>query len=286
MRIVYTFISDIETVPEYTIHSVAMARKNNPSINIDFICKEHQSFFYDYGINWVKQDSLSDGELLQEFNKVCDFKRHGKPNTTYPSTSDFWHRTSERIFYLQEYVSRNNFTNVFHLENDVIMYYPAKETLPDTDRNKVSVIMMSNTHTTFAFCHIPTASKIENLCLSFIEMLSNIGEDNLRLYGGYDHISEMSLLNLALRNNVVRSFPIMPPEPSVFIYDPGSYGQYFGGTNNGHDAGFVDTTHYIGSAIVSNMPIKPTISNNKPMVGNHRIFNLHIHSKNLKDFVV
>lgn len=283
MRIIYTYISNDKFVPEYTKYSIEMARKNNPCVPIDFICSEYQDCFKDYDITWIDQKQLANGELLKSFNQVCDFKRHGKPNTVYPSSHDFWHRTAERIFYLQEYVSRNVFTDIFHLENDVLIFYPVEASLPDTSGEKISVIRMSHTHTTFAYCHIPRSKLLEKLCLAFIEMLEFIGENNMMTHGGYDHISEMSLLNLALRNNIVRSFDILP-NGSRYVYDPGSYGQYFGGTNNGHGPGFTDPTHYIGSAIISKT-IEPFLENGKPMTGNTKIFNLHIHSKNLKDFV-
>lgn len=283
MRIVYTYISDDRAIPEYTKYSLKKAREINPCLQIDFICKYNQIMFNDYNINWVPQDHLADGDILNKFNSVCRFNRHGQPNTTYPSSKDFWHRTAERIFYLQEHVSRNLLTDVFHLENDVVMFHPVESTLGDTVSDMISVIRMSQTHATFAFCHIPRYQLLEKLCLLFIEMLE-LGEDNLRKYGGYDHVSEMSLLNLALRNNMVASFDIIPGNQR-YVYDPGSYGQYFGGTNNGHSSGFVDRTHYIGSAIFGNY-IKPIIKDGIPMVGNKKIFNLHIHSKNLKDFVI
>lgn len=284
MRIVYTFISDENNIPEYTKYSLKQARRLNPCTQIDFICKTNQPMFNDYNVNWVSQDLLSNGNTLKKFNDVCDFGRHGQPNTTYPSTPDFWHRTAERIFYLYEHINTNNFTDVFHLENDVVMYHSIESALYDTSSDKMSVIMMSQTHTTFAFCHIPTPHKIEIVCNAFIEMLELLGEDTMKKYGGYDHISEMSLLNLALRNNIVRSFPILPGKEK-YVYDPGSYGQFFGGTNNGHAPGFIDPTHYIGSAIIGNH-IRPELKNGVPIVDGHKIFNLHIHSKNLEDFVV
>ena len=286
MRIIYTFISDSEIVPEYVKYSLKKARELNPSSQIDFICKYHQEMFNHYDINWVPQENLSDGRILKNFNEICEFDRHGKPNTTYPSTHDFWHRTAERIFYVQEHAARNKLTNFFHLENDVIMFHPVSQPILDSeDTSKISVVRMSQTHTTFAFCHIPHYIELNKLCNFFIELLFHIGEDNLRKHGGYDHISEMSLLNTALRNKIVCTFPILPNISKRFVYDPGSYGQYLGGTNNGHGAGFIDPTHYIGSYIY-NTKNTPRIENGLPMIEEKQIFNLHIHSKNLKDFVL
>lgn len=285
MKIIYTFISDNQTIPEYTKYSLKKARELNPNLQIDFICKYNQPMFNDYDINWVPQESLSDSRLLKDFNEVCDFKRHGQPNTTYPSTHDFWHRTAERIFYVEEHASNNKLSNFFHLENDVVMYHPVSESTLDAEfKDKVSVIRMSQTHTTFAFCYVPEYKQLRKLCNFFIEVLFHLGEDALIKYGGYDHVSEMSLLNMALRNKVVGTFPILPSDAKRFVYDPGSYGQYLGGTNNGHGPGFIDPTHYIGS-YMQDTNIAPKIENGIPTIGDKKIFNLHIHSKNLKDFI-
>lgn len=280
MRIVNTFISDDDIdVPHYTKISLQKARELNPDIEIDFICRHKQYFFDDLKINWIPQNDLGGGYLLKEFNEVCDFKRHGIPNTTYPSPKLFWHRTAERVFYLQEYLSQNKINDVIHFENDVLIYYG----LDNVDKSdKISITEMSPTHTTFAFCHIPDYGSLNKLC-SFFNKLLIFGEIKLQRFG-YDHISEMSLLNLALRNNLVKSFPTIENQTGTFVYDPGSYGQYFGGTNNGHSSGFIDGTHYIGLNIKSGK-LRPTIENGLPRTESNLIFNLHVHSKNLERFI-
>lgn len=279
MRIVNTFISDSNNIPRYTEVSLKQARKINPDIQIDFICHSKQDYFDQLDINWINQKELHDDITLKTFNEVCDFKRHGTPNTTYPSPELFWHRTAERIFYLQAYMSNHQINDVFHFENDVIIYYPLEHA--DTS-DKITVTNMSDTHTTFAISHIPSHSLLLNLCNFFNHALS-YGERRLMLLG-YDHISEMSLLNIAYRNNIVDTFPTTFNETGTFIYDPGSYGQYFGGTNNGHSSGFIDPTHHIGKLIMCHK-LHPTIENERPRTEHNMIFNLHIHSKNLERFI-
>lgn len=280
MRIVNTFISDDDTpVPHYTKISLQKARELNPDIEIDFICNKKEYFFDDLNINWIPQASLENGDILKTFNSICDFRRHGTPNTTYPSPRLFWHRTAERIFYLQEYLQQTQLQNVFHFENDVIIYYSLSHAEVS---DKILVTTMSDTHTTFAISYIPSYLLLSQLCDFFNEALS-FGENRLMALG-YDHISEMSLLNIAYRNGLVKTWPTVMNETGAFIYDPGSYGQYFGGTNNGHSSGFIDPTHYIGKAIMANL-IHPVIENGKPKTESNMIFNLHIHSKNLERFI-
>ncbi len=280
MRIINTFISDGGEVPEYVFDCLAQARHYNKDVPIDFICADNQHFFNDLKINWIRQDSLSRGTLVSKFNRVCKFKRHGTPNTTYPSPELFWHRTAERIFYLAQHMELWSMYNVFHFENDVLLYHPLSEVKTN---EKISVTPMSDFQTTFAFCHIPSHNAITELCNYFNDALWH-GEDKLLRFG-YDHISEMSLLNMAFRNKLVEGFPTLQDlqNKDGFIYDPGSYGQYFAGTNNGHSEGFTDPKHYIGEAIRRGY-LSPKINDGKPETQFNRIFNLHIHSKNLKGF--
>ena len=277
MRLVNTFISDSSVVPDYTRLSLKQARLFNSDLHIDFICHSKQDYFDELKINWIPQDTLSNGDTLRAFNQVCSFRRHGTPNTTYPSPNLFWHRTAERIFYLAEYVTKYGYDHIFHFENDVLIY----DNLDKVDiNNNIMVTPMSNTHTTFAFCYFANADVLKSLCDYFNHLLS-LGESYLLSFG-YDHISEMSLLNMALRNKLVQCFPIFQ-NYGGFIYDPGSYGQYLGGTNNGHGAGFIDPSHYIGHKILLH-EIHP-VFNTKPYTEHNPIFNLHIHSKNLEQFI-
>jgi len=284
MRIVNTFISDGGELPAYTRLSLEKARKTNPNVMIDFICKDNQPFFRDFDINWIPQDSLQDGEVLRQFNEVCWFKDHGTPNTTHPSPELFWHRTCERIYYLSEYINRNRLYDVFHFENDVLIYGDISTVQTNM---QMSLTPMSDHQATFAFVHIPVPAMLRDLCF-FFNVLLERGNDRLIEAYGFDHVSEMSLLYIAHDHEVFSTFPTQPKyiEKDDWLFDPGSYGQYLGGTNNGHSNGFTDPKHFIGRAISSGeidcgfdgVPYVTTGGFRYPL------FNLHIHSKNLEAF--
>lgn len=283
MRIVNTFISETNEIPKYTEYSLRQARRFNPSVQIDFISSAPAEYFKELDINWINQSEIH-SERLDKFREVSWFTRHGTPNTTHPSPEGFWQKTAERIFYLDAYVSDKGIGSVFHFENDVLLYGDLNEVI---HMDNLTVTPMSSTHTTFAFVFIPKPEKIEKLCRFFNNALS-FGESKL-LSLGYDHISEMSLLNLALRNNMVSVFPVVPSENDEFVFDPGSYGQHLGGTNNGHSEGFIDPSHVIGSYIKTGKI--ETKFEDCPYVKYKysqewsKIFNLHVHSKNLERFV-
>tara|TARA_R110000796_G_scaffold20059_2_gene59833 strand:- start:259 stop:1101 length:843 start_codon:yes stop_codon:yes gene_type:complete len=277
--IINTFISDGGDIPEYTNISLRQARKTNPDADIRFICADNQDIFDELDIKWVSQGSI-DGDLLREFNECCWFKRHGTPNTTHPSPELFWHRTAERIYYLEAYISQNDLKNVFHFENDVLLYGDLS-TVPVLD--EVAMILpMSHNKATFAFSHIPEFDHLQKVCKYFNWLMSSYGETVLSQHLR-DHVSEMSLLHMAFREHIVAAFPTLPTQSKEMVFDPGSYGQFLGGTNNGHSSGFTDPQHFIGELIDSgNLSVE---FDGQPSVNGIKIFNLHIHSKNLKEFV-
>jgi hypothetical protein len=284
MRIVNTFISDTNSIPEYTKLSLQQARKFNPSIPIDFISAKPASYFKDLDINWVNQNDVK-GESLQAFRDVSWFDKHGTPNTKYPSPEGFWSRTAERLFYLEEYISQNNIENIIHFENDVMLYDSVEKIKPI---HNVMGINTSFYQTTFALAYIKNKESYKDTCYSLINIMKT-GEKNL-LSLGFDHISEMSLLNIANKLNIIGSFNTMPEENNDYVFDPASYGQFLAGTNNEHGPGFIDQYHYIGQKIKSG-EIDVIFDKHQPMVIDKinniykKIFNLHIHSKNLQRFV-
>jgi len=115
------------------------------------------------------------------------------------------------------------------------------------------------------------------------------GERHLLSFG-FDHISEMSLLSMANKLHLIGSFNTLPEPESEFVFDPSSYGQFLGGTNNEHGPGFIDHKHNIGQALIQNR-ISVSFNQGAPYVYDNekdierKLFNLHIHSKDLERFV-
>jgi hypothetical protein len=73
-----------------------------------------------------------------------------------------------------------------------------------------------------------------------------------------------------------------------FLFDPASYGQFLGGTNNGHKKGYFEPSHYIGR-MISTEKIE-VIYKKQPFVlyknEKYPIYNLHIHNKKaINDFL-
>ena len=101
-----------------------------------------------------------------------------------------------------------------------------------------------------------------------------------------DEIHEMRLLGY-VDNGLIKKLPVFPGDEDTFgyLFDPSSYGQFIDGTPNGHSPGFIDKQQYIGSKLDSSCNI---LYKDKPYIYKegveYKIFNLHIHTKNLSKF--
>jgi hypothetical protein len=297
MQIVQTFISDPGVkIPEYTAYSLQKLRENNPAYRITFISNTGHGFdnvFKKYDIDWVDQNTL-DSFYLEAFRNLSDLERHGTPDTKYPSPPKFFHRALERIFMLQAFMALDWERDVFHTENDVLTYYPLDSFelhCSYLDNPSIYITPMGPKVSTFAFAFFHNSNAMKELCGQFLEYLW-MGEAKFLELSGADMLNEMAMLKRAQEDLFIGEFDTYRKwEDMGFMFDPGSYGQFLGGTNNhDHGPGYAGDHHFIGAKINSGDVVpywdcdlkKPFVEINEKK---YPLFNLHIHSKNLKDFI-
>lgn len=257
-------------------------RNQNPDSDISFICNNNHGFervFKNLNITHVPMDSLSDYHGLADLDFISMLKRHGTPNTKHPSPPQFFYRALERIFYLEAFANTCP-TDIIHLENDVLVYYPFETILDANWRASGAYTPMGQNLGTFALCHLSWERLKEYR--DFVVSSFALGEDLFCNWYGVDMLNEMTILGALWHDKY--KLPIIPEDSEQYVFDPGSYGQYLGGTNNEHGPGWTGNHHYIGRYLQSKDRPVVRMENGKPMVEDTPIFNLHIHSKNLKDF--
>lgn len=206
-------------------------------------------------------------------------------------STDFWHLTSSRFMYIYELMKRDNIQNVFHLENDVLIYYNCNTLLAKLDNN----------------FYIPFDSLNRNIASIIYVPNHNIFK---QILDNYD-LKKNDMENFPIikkKTNLIQQFPIInnddnqtDPEYNFvshnfdkfqIIFDAAAIGQYLGGVDPIHNAN--DTTGYINPDCIikydkyqfewkqiDNIK-KPFIKINNEL---YPIFNLHIHSKNLEKFI-
>ena len=243
------------------------------------------SYFEQYGnkIELIAVESLSDTYQFQQRSKLNRDFRGG-----------FWHLTSARFFVLHAFMKEYGVERVIHLENDVLIYYNCDEilTMSLLDKEEIYVPFDSYSRSISSIIYIPSA-----------DIFGKVLEE-------YD-IEKNDMYNFknAREKGLVRGFPIWISEQDEsderkyvskeadnfygFIFDAAAIGQYIGGVDprniEGDTRGFINEECVIQYGREGEVEWKKTETGiSRPFfVRNGRdtqipIFNLHIHSKNLK----
>jgi len=200
----------------------------------------------------------------------------------------FWKYTLFRFIYINELILKLNLKNVFHIENDVLMYesfntiYNLNYT--DSTRHKLWIVQDSSNRVIPSLLYIPNFT-ILNEFIQFIYSTYNSSNQ---------FINDMNLLGMF--PSKLKHFLPNNENNSNYIYDGACLGQYLAGIDLRNSElykeidyinptiGFVNETSEFKPNIakfefkMENNLLKPKmILNNKT----YNIVNLHIHSKDL-----
>lgn len=253
---IFTYIGD--KIPDYVQLSINQAAKHNPNYPIYFIAKEPL-----LNSTWINSEEFNNHSLVKKFNEVSRLDRVSAPQTTYPGDAGFWHNTSARLFYLAAFMEANKLTHQVHLENDNLVYCDL--TKLRWASHAISLPRLTETSFTWGICYIPYYIDIIEYCEFAIEMLQHHPYHDMDMAGLYPNIEEL---------------PVTWNEDVIF--DPASYGQYLGGTNNFHPPGFIDENHIAGRELHTRKLTFDKI----PRLDGTPIVNLHMHNKTrIKDFL-
>ena len=257
---------------EYILDNISQLKKFG--INITVICDtEFIKHFKD--VNIIDTASL-DVETFNKNNKLDTEFRGG-----------FWSLASKRLFYLFAYMKQHNKQNIFHIENDVMIYHSLENLI--TDESKLWITMDSSSRCIPGIIFAPSHTVLENLINSYD--FSKNDMDNLAMF--YHR-----------NTNICRTLPIIVknsnfPYDSIFnedgysgIFDAAAIGQYLGGVDPrniaGDTRGFINETCVVNYSkyeifwkLINDLKIPYIKIEDKE----YPIFNLHIHCKRLHDFM-
>lgn len=291
MKLVLTHTGS--AVPDYTEICIRQAQFTNPGIDIDLIAEYNHGvkFVEKYNLKHVHIKPIEDIEqdyLVKRFREVSWLKAWGKPPTTYPSPENFVQGTSERLFLLAAYLKSRNQKDVWHIENDNLIYGSFEEISQHLNRNRVTCCYMGPKYTVWNLVFTPEPRLLYEAMRWYVERLAE-GNDHLCKSLGIDMVHEMTVMS---QYGNLSFLPSLPNEGTIegYYFDPASYGQYIGGTNNGHPPGFRDTVnHDIGrsfgtlwsDAYFDGKAAFVVGQDNAAMrhIRPYPLFNLHVHNK-------
>jgi len=204
--------------------------------------------------------------------------------------NSLWETSLMRIFYINKLINLENIGEFIHFDLDVLIYKSFEEIKPSFLMNKINITQLTKNFLVLGYLFIPKKSLYNELT----EIMYKIFENRFyyeKKYYEKKRLNEMKMLFIAYDQNpeLFNLIQVTPNESISHIFDPGSYGQFLGGTHNKKfSKGFIDSEHIVGAEILKKN-IKPTIFKNKYGVIKNDTFyelvNLHVHSKKLKNFL-
>ena len=317
----------------YLIVSLTQARRTNPTVRIVLILNRANfakvtvvsgisinGSLRDLSVIPVFYEDLTKSSgLLKEFQKLFFIQGDMVPE----GNSQFVQFTTERLIIIYEYMAKNNLKNVFHMENDNMLYANLKALSRRMCACSVTFAMpkASTAHAIASFVFIHDAWAIEQFVRWCIEVF-RLGRQKAISYLGTIWINDMTLgaRYLDLRASTLyqteltgvamlpaqfydgKNGPCLwsPPSKEIvrcggsstnaverdrIIFDACVLGQWFGGIHTAPGS-----QYWLETRLVD--PRKKTIEWRKdpidglkrPFIDNISVINLHIHSKQLEKF--
>jgi len=286
----YNFNFDGDNLPKFIKFGLHQLRIFNPDINVYFLTDKwllNNDIFKEYNIIPIDKDDYYS-------NKIKEYESY----YNYGSSS-FWTLAATRLIYIENFMSANNLQNVYHFENDILLYYDLKNFHEKFISlfNNIAITTGGPDKTMTGFMYIKNSDSMKIMTQFFIDTLKMYGIHGTMMKYGMDMVHEMSLMKfygIEKGSEFLENLPILPfGEFSInfnefnSIFDPASWGQFVGGTRT-DGPGAKPQDHYIGRLLLQNpsWTVKwliedelkiPYFSYDNNLV---KINNLHIHSKN------
>jgi hypothetical protein len=296
------FIHVGDTVPPHADVAIAQARRFNPHARIILLSSEK-------GLQRFR--SLEGEENLQ----LCSYEDlprtsiHQRYQNRCVETSPFWRYTSERFLYLWDLMKAYSLENVFHLENDNMLYADLEPLLPHFQHYYpgVGATFDNDERCIPGFVWIANCGAMEDLAAYFAKKAP------LRL-------SDMQVMGLYRQERfakAVDNLPIIMPQyssayplksshnhatqrPSSYsnhseifqaIFDAAAIGQFLGGIDPihaNHEPGFINESCLFNPSLLEYKWELDEQGRAVPYAVfqgySYKIINLHIHSKRLQEF--
>jgi len=245
----------------------------------------NSEFFTKFNDFEKKINLISVNELSDEYNYF------NLTNLDKTFRNGFWTFTSLRFFYIYALMKKYDLQDCIHIENDVVLYYNINTLNYVLDKNFMYVPFDTFNRNIASIMYIPNSDVLKNVLDRY-----NKSKNDMENFSA-----------IKRETNLIQNFPIFPSlfacsneekfvsenyERFNVIFDAAAMGQFLGGVdpknNSGNTIGFINETCVIK---YNNFRFiwKENKNINKPyLVINgllYPIFNLHIHSKNLKKFI-
>jgi len=239
--------------------------------------------FFEY-FNEYKNDII----LIKKEDLIDNYEFENKSSLNKDFRNKFWLLTSSRFFYIYSFMKLHNIDNVIHLENDVLIYYNCDDTLYDKlDKQYIYMPFDTFNRNIASIVFIPNYD-ILKLVLDNYDFSKNDMNNFSLIQKKCDNIKNFPIYISNSSMNDEYHFVTSNFDKFEYIFDAASIGQYLGGVDPQNISG--DSTGFINETCIIKYNNDTFIwENNKPFIIindiKYPIFNLHIHCKNLNNFI-
>ena len=158
--------------------------------------------------------------LENKSDKIEKYTEYMKkfPNESITFRDSFWISTTSRFFYIEEFMRKENLTDVFHIENDVMLYEDLNKIKETLKKDSLYMVQDNISRVVPSILFIPNVNELSSMN-DFI--LNKIKNSNVFL-------NDMNLLGMYLKKEL---FPFGFKTKSKYIFDGAAIGQYLGGVD-------------------------------------------------------
>ena len=247
---------------------------------------------------------LTNEKFFTLFNKFSDkinlisietlpdtFNYYSKTTLDKNFRGGFWALASLRFFYIYEFMNKYDVKDVIHLENDVLIYYNCNNIIDNFDKQFIYLPFDTFKRNIASVMYIPT-SEIFKVALDNYNFSKNDMENFCNIKNKTGLIKVLPIFPKTTIDNEEVQFVSENFEKFNCIFDAAAMGQYLGGIDpkncTTNTVGFINETCVIKYNefkfvwITINDIKRPFLKIGDSEI---RIFNLHIHSKNLIEFM-
>ncbi|HSW73302.1 MAG TPA: hypothetical protein VLG44_07865 [Chlamydiales bacterium] len=294
-------------LPPYLTLALEQAREFNPNSPIYLVAseisKQDLSLECREKVTFVATESLPKDPLHEEFLAKSAQDRTFR--------GGFWIFTTERFFYLYDFLVEYKLKDVFHLENDVLLYTDLTTLFPTFKKNYKGMIAATfdnDKKGVAGFLYVANPTPLHKF-LDFVVEKAHLGGQDMERLGQFKnkyHKKYIDFLPIVMPeyskdHKLVNRLGKKAKNPKLYsryftefnsIFDAAALGQYLGGIDPQNDSlgpGFVNEAcvfdasrfQYLWEVDEKGRKIPFLLFKDKK----YRVNNLHIHSKNLAEFV-
>lgn len=226
MNLVYIHIG--ENLPNYIYDSIYQSLLVSPNSKIYVILNDSQISDFRHTISTFNINLYLKNKMNIEMHVECipisilkipqEYSAFitSLPDATKQFRDAFWISTTARFFYIESLMEIFKLRNVYHIENDIMIYENLDE-IP-VDKNKMYMVKDSHERVIPSILFIPDCSHLNRLNSHMIKKLKQSGQlmNDMQLLGSYN-------------SNHIDYFPFDFSTDQSFIMDGAAIGQFVGG---------------------------------------------------------